>query len=519
MATGETSLLVRGRWVVTGAGQDDATVTDGAVLVHGNRIEGVGAWDALRAAHPDAEVLGSDRVAVLPGMISGHHHAGGVSHLQQGVLDDVLEPWLLELRRMRPTDAYLDVLLTSARLLRSGVTGVVEMHACRGTAASSAERVTGALRGFDEAGIRVAFAPGVADQNTLVSVARADEEQAFVAGLPPDARAAAEAMLPGPDFMRPDEYFSLMDALWAQYGEHPRIDVWFGPQGPNWVSDAFMVQTAERMARYDQSKTGIQTHVAESLYEKLYGPRTHGESVVLHLKRLGVLGPRFSLAHAVWLSEAEIAVLAETGTAVSHNPSSNLKLRAGVLPARALVEAGATVGLGLDGHALDDDDDIFREMRLAWTLQRDPRIGTPTLAPRQVFQLATTGSARLMGKDGLLGRLAPGYAADLVLVDLDRLTWPWVAPEADPRDLLVLRAQARDVRTVLVDGEVVLQDGLPTRFDLAAAGREYAERMAALPFPSETAARVALVKPHLEAFYQSWDVPELDPYVRQNSRT
>jgi 5-methylthioadenosine/S-adenosylhomocysteine deaminase len=143
----------------------------------------------------------------------------------------------------------------------------------------------------------------------------------------------------------------------------------------------------------------------------------------------------------------------------------------------------------------------------------------PTLTPRQVFQLATTGGAKLLGKEGLLGRLAPGYAADLVLVDLARLTWPWVAPEADPRDLLVLRAQSHDVRTVLVAGQVVLQDGLPTGFDLASVGREFAERMAALPFPEEAAARIALIKPHLEAFYQSWDVPELEPYVRQNSRT
>jgi len=519
MTRGETPLLVRGRWVVTGAGADDATIADGGVLVREGRIAEVGSREALRAAHPEAEMLGSDGVAVLPGLVSAHHHAAGVSHLQQGVPDDVLEPWLLELRRMRPTDAYLDALLTSARLLRSGVTGVVEMHRCQGSAEAAAERVRRALRGFDEAGIRVALAPGVADQNALVSAAGPGEERAFLDDLPPAAREAAEAMLPGPGSMQPDEYFGLMDALWREYGEHPRVDVWYGPPGPNWVSDGFLVRIAERMASHDPSRTGIQTHVAESLHEKLYGPRAYGESVVAHLKRLGVLGPRFSLAHAVWMSEAEIEILAETGTAVSHNPSSNLKLRAGVLPTRSLVAAGATVALGLDGHALDDDDDIFREMRLAWSLQRDPRIGTPTLAPRQVFELATLGGAKLMGKEGWLGRLAPGYAADLVLVDLERVTWPWVAPEGDPRDLLVLRTQAQDVRTVLIDGKEVLEDGLPTRFDLAAAGREFAERMAALPFPAEAAARIGLVKPHLEAFYRGWEVPELAPYVRQSSRT
>ncbi|MGE3912013.1 MAG: amidohydrolase family protein, partial [Chloroflexota bacterium] len=293
-------------------------------------------------------------------------------------------------------------------------------------------------------------------------------------------------------------------------------NVWLGPPGPNWVTDDFLVRIAELARTYE---TGIQTHVSESLYEKLYGPRTYGgASVIQHLKELGVLGPRFSLAHAVWLTEAEIAILAETGTSISHNPSSNLRLRAGIAPARALLAAGGTVGLGLDGHGFDDDDDIFREMRVATWLQRGPVIGTPTLAPRQALGLATTGGAKLLGKEGQLGRLAPGYAADLVIVNLERITWPWIAPEADPRDLLVLRAQARDVQTVLVGGEIVLQDGRPTGFDVDAVTAEFAEQMAAIPFPTETDQRISLLREHLEAFYQGWEQPELEPYIRYNSR-
>src|SRR5678815_4928483 len=106
------SLLVRGRWVVTGAVEDDATISDGAVLVRDGKVEQVGAWPALRQANPDAEVLGSDDVAVLPGLISAHHHVTGVTQTQQGILDDILEVWLLELRRLRPGDLYLDTLLT-----------------------------------------------------------------------------------------------------------------------------------------------------------------------------------------------------------------------------------------------------------------------------------------------------------------------------------------------------------------------------------------------------------------------
>src|SRR3954454_7987154 len=102
MTMSSGALLVRGRWIVRGAGDDDATISDGAVLVRDGRIDAVADWQTLRQDHPDAEVLGSGEVAVLPGLISAHHHVTGVTQTQQGIPDDTLELWLLELRRLRP---------------------------------------------------------------------------------------------------------------------------------------------------------------------------------------------------------------------------------------------------------------------------------------------------------------------------------------------------------------------------------------------------------------------------------
>ncbi|MCH6588607.1 MAG: amidohydrolase family protein, partial [Proteobacteria bacterium] len=158
------------------------------------------------------------------------------------------------------------------------------------------------------------------------------------------------------------------------------------------------------------------------------------------------------------------------------------------------------------------------EMRLALRLHRTPILGGPAPSVARIFEIATAGGARLLRKETTLGRLAPGFAADLVLIDLERITWPWTAPEIDPRELVVLRARAGDVDTVLIAGEVVLEGGQPTRFDPAEAGKELAERLAATAYPRERAALVARLLPHLEAYYQAWEMPQLTPYSLYNAR-
>src|SRR5690606_5556200 len=266
------TLLVRGRWVIAGPDPADPVLSDGAVLVAGDRIRELGDWRRLRERHPDAAVLGSDAVAVLPGLINAHHHSAGVTNLQQGVPDRLLELWLLSLAARRPTDIYLDTLLSAARLLRSGVTTVVDVHSGGGTAEEYAAAMGRALAAYEEAGIRVAFAAGISDRSHLVW-GPADEDERFLASLPAEARAYAEREIPPPNAIDQDEYFAVMETFWNRYKAHPRIDLWFAPPGPQWVSDQFMLRIAERAEAYD---TGIQTHLAESAYEKLYGPKFLG---------------------------------------------------------------------------------------------------------------------------------------------------------------------------------------------------------------------------------------------------
>jgi len=508
----EQPLLVRGRWLFLGGAAPEQVITDGAVAIKEGAIVAVGRWPDLQKEYPDAPVRGSDRHAVLPGLVNAHHHSQGATQIQLGVEDQLLEPWLLDLARRRRADPYLVTQLAAARLLRSGVTSVVDVHAGGGPPDTFAHAIERKLQAYEQAGIRVAFAFGMSSQSHIIW----GDDNAFVDSLPAELQSLARQQLPGPHDVGIDDYFALFDKFWQQYRNHPTIDLWFAPPGPQWVSDAFMQQIAEAAERYD---TGIQTHLEESIYEKHYGPRVYGVPTIEHLHRLGLLSPRLSFAHGVWLTEPELALLAESGAAVSHNPSSNLRLRAGIAPLNGMLAAGVSTALGMDGTTLNDNEDMWQEMRLALRLHRTPQLKTPAPTPADIFKLATHGGATLLRAADQRGALAVGHRADLILLDLAQVTWPYVAPEVDPLALVLYRASAADVDTVLVGGEVVVENGEVTTLDVAEAGRALAESLAAQDYPAENAAMVEALKPHLIDYYTNWPLQPLEPYIAYNSKS
>lgn len=503
--------IIKGRWVLTGDASDPL-LSDAAVVVQADRIVAVGPLAELAAAYPDSEHLGSNEFAVMPGFINAHHHSHGTTTIQHGIPDRLLEPWILSFLGMRSSDTYLNTLVSTARQLKTGVTSVVDVHSGRG-ADNYSDAVDAGLRAYEQCGMRVAFTTGVSTQSALVH--GKGQDQVFIDSLPAHLQRPVSELLAGSPTISDDDYLSIVEERVLKYRDHPLIEVWFGPPGPQWVSDDLMGRIGERAEALD---TGVQTHCNESVYEKLHGPKFYGRTTVAHLEHLGVLSPRFSIAHGVWLTEEEIRIMADTGTAVSHNPSSNLRLRSGIAPLNALLEAGVTVGLGMDGTSINEDEDMFNEMRLAMRLHRTPQLASPAPSPGDVFCMATQGGARLMRKDTEIGRIAPGYKADLVLVDLKTVTWPWVAPVVDPVELILAQARRGDVVSVMVDGEIVLADGKPTRFDLDEAGAELAQSLAATAFPVEGAVLAGELAPYLESWYESWDMPAHSPFITYNSR-
>ncbi len=473
---------------------------DAGVVVDGNRIVAVGDRETLARAYPDATLAGGAGYFLLPGMVNSHDHGRGIGSLPLGTPDDLLEIWLPGLYSLPALDPYLQAAWEGIRLLHSGVTLTAHSHNPRDWL-GMAEDAPETLRGYGDAGVRVAFHPPIVDQHPLVYGDRA----LFEAGLPPTARAAAARFL-APCPLDAHDYFALCEELFARHhdaAEH-MVHIQVSPAGGQWCSDELVLQAVDFARRHG---TRVQMHMLETQYQRIYAHRRWNTSFIRHLDDIGALGPWLTLAHMVWIEEEDIPLLAERGVGVAHNPSSNLRLRSGVAPIPELLAGGVQVGVGLDGHTLDDDQDYLRELRLAWTLANRPGAEAPTVSASAFLKAgAQTGAAITLGGDVELGVLRKGALADLVLLDWEAVQGVWSSPLLDPLTLLLRRAQASHVRHVMVNGAWRLRDGHVTGLDeeaIAAALREDLARSN----PTELAQRAEAARvlaPFLRRFYREF---------------
>jgi cytosine/adenosine deaminase-related metal-dependent hydrolase len=471
--------------------------SDWGVYVQDDRIADSGARDALRARYPAAEMVGGPNALLMPALVNSHDHGRAIGTLPLGVPDDMLEIWIPGLWSQPAFDPYLAAAYEALTLLTSGVGTVMHSQNPQdwGNLRPEAEAT---LRGYHDAGVRVAYHIPLLDQNPLTY----GGEAGFLAGLPDAVRSAAEFFL-RPGWPALDAYLELCTTLWEAHHDARghRVHIQISPCGGQWCSDG-AITACVAWAR--ERGTRVQMHLLETRYQRAYAERTWGASFVRHLEALGALGPWLTLAHMVWVNDADLALLAERKVGVVHNPSSNLRLRSGLAPIPAMVASGIRLGIGLDGQALDDDQDYLRELRLAWTLANRPGAGSPTLAARQFLGMGTRSGAALTLEGAPLGGLAVGDLADLVLLDWEAVRGVWASPELDPAELLLRRGARRHVTDVMVGGRWTVRAGRPTQLDLdeVAAGLRRSVRRAADGAPAEHARALA---PYLRAFYRGWD--------------
>jgi cytosine/adenosine deaminase-related metal-dependent hydrolase len=308
-----------------------------------------------------------------------------------------------------------------------------------------------------DVGVRVTLAVFMRDRNPLVY----GGDERVLAKLPANARTVIEAQFL-PAMPSVAGQIARVEAIAAAV-EGAALCVQFGPNGPQWCSDALLAAIAEASRR-----TGgrVHMHLLETRYQRAFADRAYPEGVVTRLKALGLLSPRLTLAHCVYARPEELDTIAASGAVIATNPSSNLHLRSGIAPISEAIRLGCRVALGVDASAFDEDDDILREMRFGHFLHGG--WGFESVVERDAWLKTIVRNGRYANGAPGSGALSVGEPADILVLDLDALDRDAVAP-VEPIDLVFARASAAHLAQLLIAGEEIVRDGRLTRVDLDAA--------------------------------------------------
>ena len=436
----ETGLVIEGAAIATvdGAGTE---YSSGHLVVRDGRIAAVGAGPAPVVA--GARRVDGSGCLLTPGLVNTHHHLyqwATRGYAQQGTLFE----WLTALYPVwaRVTEPVVGAAAAAglAWLARSGCTTTTDHHYLfpRGSGDLLASTVEAAGR----IGLRFHPCRGSMDLGMSRGGLPPDEVVEPIGAILEATRVAVER------FHDPEP------------GAMVRVAV--APCSPFSVSTELLAESA---ALGRSMGLRLHTHLAETLDEEAYCRERHGCTPVEYLDKLGWLGSDVWLAHTVHLAPAEITRLGATATGVAHCPSSNARLGSGIAPIRALLDAGAPVGLGVDGAASQEAGRLVEELRQALYAAR-LRGGPAALSARQSLALATIGGARCLGRDDEIGSLEPGKLADLALWRLDGLGHAGIA---DPVAALVFGA-APPLELLTVAGSAVVErDELCTADETALA--------------------------------------------------
>jgi 5-methylthioadenosine/S-adenosylhomocysteine deaminase len=439
-------LIISGGTIVTMDGSR-RVVEDGAVAIREGRIVAVAPRAEVEAGFTARETIDASGKVVIPGLINGHTHVPMT--LFRGLADDLdLNDWLTkyifpaEAKNVDEEFVRAGTRLGLAEMIRGGTTTYCDMYYFEDAIADETAK----------AGVR-----GVLGE-TVIDFPVADN------------KTNAEVMAYTERFVK-------------KWQGHALITPAIAPHAPYTVSEEHL-----KAARAFSDRTGapIVTHVAETRKEVDDSLKTKGASPVAYLARIGFLNERVIAAHVVFADKDEIETLKRTGTGVVHNPQSNMKLASGVAPVPQMLLADLGVGLGTDGAASNNDLNMWEEMDAAAKLHKvfshDPKV----VSAEQAFEMATIRGARALHMEREIGSLEPGKRADLVIVDLDTLNQ---TPLYNIYSDLVYATKAADVRTVIIEGRVVMRDRRLLTLDesdIKARARAFRERIIKSLAPSGT---------------------------------
>lgn len=420
-------LLIRNATVVDPGSAKTTVLPRHDVLIQQNRIAAVDPTGS--PPPPGTRVIEAAGMAVMPGLINTHAHVPMV--LFRGVAEDVtIQTWFNEIiwpmeSNLTGEDVFWGTLLAAAEMIESGVTTVADHY-------FMADRIAEAMV---DCGMRAHLAPTMFGQQGAEELA---ESERFV-------------------------------ERWHGAGDG-RLSVWLGPHSPYLCSREFLADVATLARRLG---VGCHIHVSETAEQVQRSLDEHGLTPPEVLERAGMFEGPVLCAHAAHATADDIVLLARHHAGVAHCPKTFLKLAAGIAPIVAMREARIPVGLGTDGAASNNTMDILEQMRLAAALQKHEQEDPTALTLDEALAMATVEGARVLQRVETLGRLAPGYLADLILVRLDGAH---VQPVHDVRAALVYSVRASDVDTVIVNGRILMEGRILRTIDKDRVLREVASR-------------------------------------------
>ena len=422
-------LLHGSPWVITGPNH---WVEDASVLIESGRIVEIGDASDMGTRHADSERVDCTGLILMPGFSNCHNHIYEILCRGLGKTGS-LEEWLRHTiypvtRALTEEDYYYGSLLGAADCLRTGTTGVVSQLTNFARFHADAE-----ARGLTEAGIRGRV---VRASSTASTIDPAEN------GEPEEELESAAAFLD----------------RWPAVG---RVQGALGPAGLFSCDPDTQFQLKEMAARRG---TKYFTHLNETRHQNDTARAGGFQGQVDWAYRIGLLDRETVVAHAVWSSAAEIAILAATGATVVHNPSSNMILGSGIAPIPQMLDAGVEVLIATDGPASNDSQDMFAEMKAAALLQKVASLDPTVIDAGTIFGMATEAGARVFDLEGAIGRIDHGYLADIVGVRVGDN--PAMQPIFDPIAALVYYGSGRDVAFTMIEGEFVYRDGEYPTLDL-----------------------------------------------------
>lgn len=415
--------------------------------------------DKIVSVMPGQPTDSGARRLVIPALVNAHDHARpNLTSFGAGNLP--LETWILRSALGTPPDPYLAAAVALARSARSGC-GAMMIHYTRPSGTMPVPDEAQAIaRAAKDVGIRLAFALAVRDQNPIVY----GDAAPMLAEMPPDSRQAVEDLFVRQP-MSPAAYLDLVEQIGDAIAG-PLVDVQFGPAGVQWCSPALLEAIAERSAATGRR---VHMHLLETMYQRAWADRAYPQGVVSFLRDIGLLSERLTLAHCVHARPDELDMIAASGARIVSNFSSNLHLHSGLGPIAEAHRRGCAIAVGVDGLALDEDDDALRELRLV-QLAHDGVGFKRNWGRAEFLALAIRNGRKAVGAPGD-GSLAPGAPADFTVLDLDMLDRDAIMP-VDPIDLLFARGNMGCVRDVFVAGRCIVRESEPTRVDLKAMEKE-----------------------------------------------